>query len=322
MGLYDQINSTQVAIRALHQATTGAMAAQKIAQRDYEQAQAEADKWKRRYGLALKEGREDLARKAQLQNERYKAIACRLKTLVDQQIPQVDAMKHNLASWESKVAEAQNKVLGSQQIEASTAVPQPDDAISTESITFDNLKDFDEELTRLKVGLISLSEPQEQATDAKGSEAQEVAIEIKNPEETIEESIRETREAVNSTIIINKYIQQQYNQAKKEAKNWHEKVQLALQKDDEDFAVEALLHKTVKAKVATVFKSQLEQQEATVKLLKRNLAALEKVKHVLSIEAELAEMKAQMLESETLKKTYSLPAASLFNQVIDAELLE
>lgn len=192
--------------------------------------------------------------------------------------------------------------------------------MSSESITFDNLKDFGDELARPRVKLISLSEPQEQATDVKGSEAQELAIEIKNPEETIEESIRETREAVNSTLTINKYIQQQYNQAKKEAKDWHEKAQLALQKDD-DFAVEALIHKTVKAKVATVLKSQLEQQEATVKLLKRNLAALEKVKHVLSIEAELAEMKAQMLESGTLKKTCSLPAASLFNQVIDAELL-
>lgn len=105
----------QVAIRDLHQATTGAMAAQKIAQRDYEQAQAEADNWKRRYGLALKEGREELARKAQLQYERYKAIACRLKTVVDQQIPQVDAIKHSLAFWESKVAETQNKVLCSQQ---------------------------------------------------------------------------------------------------------------------------------------------------------------------------------------------------------------
>ena len=31
MGVYDQINSAQVAIRDLHQATTGAMAAQKIA---------------------------------------------------------------------------------------------------------------------------------------------------------------------------------------------------------------------------------------------------------------------------------------------------
>ena len=61
--------------------------------------------------LRLNKGCEDLVRQAKFQKERYEAIASRLKSLVDQQTPQVDTLKSNLTSWESKISEAQNQVL-------------------------------------------------------------------------------------------------------------------------------------------------------------------------------------------------------------------
>ena len=53
MGLYDQSHSPQYALEKLRIATARASAAQQIAQRNYHQAQAEADEWKRQYPLAL-----------------------------------------------------------------------------------------------------------------------------------------------------------------------------------------------------------------------------------------------------------------------------
>ena len=48
--------------------------AQKIAERDYQKAQAEADEWKEIYRLALKEGREDLVREAEFRKNIYAKI--------------------------------------------------------------------------------------------------------------------------------------------------------------------------------------------------------------------------------------------------------
>ena len=306
MGLYDQTNSAQDALAKLRRATASASAAQKIAMRDYEQAQAEADKWERRYQLAVKEGCEDMARKAEFQKERYKATATRLKALVDQQKPQLDTLKCNLASWESKVSEAENEALVSRhntsnatsafermeekdlQIKAGAkAVLQQDNANEGSKFsTFVNFEDIDGELARIKAELLS-TRPQHQAEDAF------------IPEEIIEKAIREMREAVTKAVASSERIQKQHDEAREEANDCHKKAQLALQKDDENLAFKALITKSIQGKVATAFKTQLAQQEATVKLLKRNLVALEKVKNMLEIEAELVKMKAQMLDSTT-----------------------
>lgn len=301
MGLYDQTNSAQDALGKLRGATASAIAAQKIAIARYEQAQAEADKWEKQYQLALTEGREDIARKAQFQKERYKAIASRLKALVDQQTPQVDTLKHNLTSWESKVSEAENEALVSRlntssamsafeqmeekvlQIEASAeAVSQQDDVNEGSAFnTFVNFENIDVELARIKAELI-------------GTQPQHQAAEGKDPKKILQEAIQETREAVTNAVASQTCIQQEYNQAQKEANDLHQKAQMALQKDDDNLAFKAFISKTVQQKVGTAIKIQLEKQEATVKLLKRNLTALENVKLMLEVESELAEMKTHL----------------------------
>lgn len=45
--------------------------AQTIAQRDYKEAQAEADKWEQHYQRALKAGREDLIQEARFRQNIY-----------------------------------------------------------------------------------------------------------------------------------------------------------------------------------------------------------------------------------------------------------
>ena len=77
--------------------------AQTIAERDYNKAQTEADKWGRRYQISLEAGREDLVREAQFRKDISAKLACNLKALLDEQIERVATLKRNLA--------AQNKML-------------------------------------------------------------------------------------------------------------------------------------------------------------------------------------------------------------------
>lgn len=111
MGLYEQNQSSQDALRKLGEGASHSRVAQEIAQRDYAKARAEADKWEQKYQLALKERNQDLISQAKFQKERYQAITSRLKTLVEEQQPQVDAIKSSLKSGEKKVSEAQNEIL-------------------------------------------------------------------------------------------------------------------------------------------------------------------------------------------------------------------
>ncbi|WP_238845625.1 hypothetical protein [Nostoc edaphicum] len=64
MGLYDQNQSPQDALRKLREGASHSRVAQEIAQRDYAKAQAEADKWEQEYQLALKGSNQDLIRQA------------------------------------------------------------------------------------------------------------------------------------------------------------------------------------------------------------------------------------------------------------------
>ncbi|WP_375510796.1 PspA/IM30 family protein [uncultured Nostoc sp.] len=291
MGLDDQTNSAQHALKKLRTATASASAAQKIAQRDYEQAQTEADKWVRRYQLALKEGREDLARHAQFQKERYQAIASRLKNLVDEQTPQVDNIKRNLASWESKISETQNEVLLSNpntniymgvfermeekvlQIEASSkVVSQPNDF--HEEILL-NFEDTDEELKRLKDEISPQLKLQGQSTDKKDTKA------------TLAEAICKTKEAVNTAVENKECIQKDYDKAQEEVKFWNRKAHIALKNNDDNLAIKAVLKKKVQNKIALTLQTQLQQQEATVAVLRQNLMTLENIKKTLGNDTKL-----------------------------------
>ncbi|MBH8555839.1 PspA/IM30 family protein [Nostocaceae cyanobacterium CENA357] len=297
MALYDPTQPGQNALKNLRAATASVSTAQKIAQRDYAQAQAEADKWSRRYKLALKEGREDLAPQAKFQKERYQAIASRLKTLIDDQTPQLDTIKNNLASWESKISEAQNRILcsnpniTSEYIEEKTLQIEASLEETLQSDNFDegiliDLEDVDEELKRLKEEVSSLLKPQNKSKDKKGTL------------NTLVNAISETREAVNKAVTNKEYIQKYYAQVKNEAEEWHKKAQVALENNDDNLAIQAILSKTVQSKIAIALKTQLQQQEATIILLQQNLTALESLKETTASSSSTV----VNLELESLRK--------------------
>ncbi|MBN3906348.1 MAG: hypothetical protein HWQ35_07250 [Nostoc sp. NMS1] len=284
MGLHDQNQSSQDALRKLREGASHSRVAQEIAQRDYAKAQAEADKWEQEYQLALKGSNQDLIRKAKFQKERYQVIASRLKTLVEEQQLQVDAIQSSLASWEKKVSEAEKEVLCSK--------PQINGTISDfESIKnkfleiepyaqevshiFINSEDVDEELQRLKKEMLLPRKPQNIAIDKKDSKV------------ILLEAIGETKEAIQSAILNQECIQEIYEKAQEEAKYWKDKAYIALKNHDDNLALEAILSKIVHSKIVLTLQTQLQQHEATVILLGKNLIALENFKKTLGNDTKL-----------------------------------
>ncbi|PSO51152.1 MAG: hypothetical protein BRC33_01395 [Cyanobacteria bacterium SW_9_44_58] len=93
----------------LRQAVAKAIAAERRSRKQYEDQQAEANKWQQRAQLALSKGQEDLARQA-LQRKKSAADAAeQLKPQVDKQKQQVDTLKKSLIALESKISEAKTK---------------------------------------------------------------------------------------------------------------------------------------------------------------------------------------------------------------------
>ncbi|PHM08320.1 PspA/IM30 family protein [Nostoc sp. 'Peltigera malacea cyanobiont' DB3992] len=267
MGLYDQNQLSQDALRKLREGASHSRIAQEIAQRDYAKAQAEANKWEQEYQLALKESNQDLISQAKFQKERYQAIASRLKKLVGEQQPQVDAIKSSLKSWEQKVSEAQNEVLRSES------------NISEVSPTFINFEykdidvSIDDELQQLKA-LMLPPKPQEQTKAKKDSKV------------LLAEAIYETKKVVNSAVANQECIEKDFEKAQKETKYWNEKVQDALKNNDDDLALQAVVNKKIQNKIVLILLTQLQQQQATVALLRQNLMTLENFKKTLGNDTE------------------------------------
>ncbi|MEH2126464.1 PspA/IM30 family protein [Nostoc sp.] len=269
MGLYDQNQSPQDALRKLREGASHSRVAQEIAQRDYAKAQAEADKWEQEYQLALKGSNQDLIRQAKFQKERYQAIASRLKTLLGEQQPQVDAIKSSLKSWEKKVSEAQNEVLSSKTNKSE---------FSTTFINFQH-EDVDvwvdDELQQMKNALLLPPKPQEQ-TKAKN----DITV-------LLSEAILETQKAVNSAVTNQESIEKDFENAQKEAKYWNETVQTALRNNDDDLALQAVVNKKVQNKLVLILLTQLQQQQAIVVVLRQNLMTLENFKKALRNDTKL-----------------------------------
>ena len=101
---YDKIKLQQDALEQLRKATIHGNAAQKIAKRDFEKAQAELEKWTKKYELALQDNNKQLASQAKFQKERYQAITHRLRDVVGEQKPQLYTIKAKLDDFEEKLS--------------------------------------------------------------------------------------------------------------------------------------------------------------------------------------------------------------------------
>ncbi|RAQ46784.1 hypothetical protein B9S53_05895 [Arthrospira sp. O9.13F] len=93
----------------LRQAVAQTIAQQKRSQQQYNQAQSQANQWQSRAQLALQKGDENLAREALQRKKGYLETANTLEMSLRQQTEQVETLKRNLVSLESKISEAKTK---------------------------------------------------------------------------------------------------------------------------------------------------------------------------------------------------------------------
>jgi phage shock protein A len=103
-----------------------------------------------------------------------------------------------------------------------------------------------------------------------------------DPEKILEQAVMEMqedliqlRQAVAQAIATQKRTERQYSQAQSTADEWYRRAQLALQKEDENLAREALTRRKTYQDTAAAMKAQIEQQVAVVTQLKQNMRTLE-----------------------------------------------
>jgi phage shock protein A len=93
----------------LRQAVASSIASQKRTEQQYNQNVSQANQWLSRAQLALQKGDENLAKEALKRKKSYEETANSLKSSLDSQTVQVDAMKRNLTALEGKISEAKTK---------------------------------------------------------------------------------------------------------------------------------------------------------------------------------------------------------------------
>ena len=93
----------------LRQSVARAIAAQKKTEQQFLKNQEEATTWQKKAELAIKNGREDLAREALVRRKSFADTAAVLQQQLAQQNAQVKTLKDNLMSLESKLQEAKTK---------------------------------------------------------------------------------------------------------------------------------------------------------------------------------------------------------------------
>lgn len=244
-----------------------------------------------------------MASQAKFQKERYQAIADRLINLIIEQQPQLDKIKKKFDYFEEELSQEQNifshPTLNSNTLSSVNNIEnQFIESIKNEEKslqTYDNIEKFafitpgesiDDELTILKNKILTIDK-----YDSKNHE---------NLDKIINQAIDETKEVLQSAIINQNNIQEQYEQAQKETKQSYHKIQIALQNNDDNQALNAIVSKIVHNKCVKTIENQLEQQKITLKLIENNLSILEKVK--LMVENETSSQQTIDADLEALKK--------------------
>ena len=85
----------------------------------------------------------------------------------------------------------------------------------------------------------------------------------------------DTKQKVAAAIADEKRLQRQYKETAEEAKSWEEKASIAVQKERDDLAREALARRNEVQQLADEYKIQWDKQRQAVDQLKEHLKALE-----------------------------------------------
>ncbi|MEM8641462.1 MAG: PspA/IM30 family protein [Cyanobacteria bacterium P01_G01_bin.54] len=156
-----------------------------------------------------------------------------------------------------------------------------------------------------------------------------------DPEKILEQAIMDMKEdlvnlrqAVAKAIASQKRTEQQHRKASDDAEMWMKRAQLALSKDDENLAREALQRKKSNGDTAVQLKQQLDLQLQQTDTLKRNLIALESKiaeaqtkKDMLKARAQAAKANEQLQSTVSSMNTGSAMAAfeSMEEKVLELE---
>ncbi|MFG6094404.1 PspA/IM30 family protein [Leptothoe sp. ISB3NOV94-8A] len=106
--LDSEIEQMEADSQNARQAIVNVIANQKRLQQQYEKAQTEVNKWKRRAHLALQKGDEYLAREALIRKKMHTGILSNLEVQINQEPASVQTLKQNLTFLEAKIAEAKS----------------------------------------------------------------------------------------------------------------------------------------------------------------------------------------------------------------------
>ena len=91
----------------------------------------------------------------------------------------------------------------------------------------------------------------------------------------MQEDLVKLRQAVAMAIASQKRLRNQADQAESQARTWYERAELALKKNEEDLAREALTRRKTFQETSASLAKQVQGQDAQVETLKKSLVALE-----------------------------------------------
>ena len=92
----------------------------------------------------------------------------------------------------------------------------------------------------------------------------------------MQEQLVQVKQQVATAISQEKRLQKDYESEQEQANSWEQKATIALQRENEDLAREALARRNEHANVAAGYKEQWEKQKQAVVMLKDNLRTLER----------------------------------------------
>lgn len=90
------------------------------------------------------------------------------------------------------------------------------------------------------------------------------------------QQLAESRQKVQAALADEKRLHKEYTSAEEDAQGWEEKAKIALEKDNEDLAREALERRNESQQLADEFKGQWEKQQQAVDELKEHLGTLQR----------------------------------------------
>lgn len=267
-----------------------------IAKRDYLKISSEVEKWEEKYQQALKQGCEALISEMKFRRDFYVEKAQNQPLALDNQTSEKTRARIKIYS---SIEAGLNQVYSTDSYTLGTGLtidPSVSSSLTARSNLFASIPRIEAQYQTS--GLRDYSNPSEGVFTPE-TEDSPILEKLEVLEKTLEETNQNTNTAVMNAQLVKQQIQEQYEQACQDVQHWHQEVQQALQKDDDNLVLKALVNKKVQNNFATSLKTQLEQQEVTISLLKQNLASLQKVKEMLEMGTELLEKQAQLSLSPT-----------------------